>query len=49
MKTLLALTAAAAVALSFTSCTGMNSSTPSNLPMDGGIGDGVNPPGDSGL
>ena len=45
MKTLLTLAAALVLAVGLTSCASMNNDTPSNLPMDGGIGDGVNPPG----
>lgn len=47
MKILLVLAVAFVVALTFSSCSGLNSGTPSNLPMDGNIGDGVNPPGGS--
>ncbi len=46
MKTLLALAAACVLAAGFSSCTpAQEATTPSNLPLDGGIGDGVNPPG----
>ncbi len=47
MKALLTLAAALVLAVGFTSCASMDNNTPSNLPDDGGIGDGVNPPGGS--